>query len=41
MRHGASGDEWYGMIVGGDDLRVFAVFADDVVNWAIAATMLT
>ncbi|HWA24351.1 MAG TPA: hypothetical protein VG734_01660 [Lacunisphaera sp.] len=33
MRHGANGDEWFGIALGSDDLRGFAMFAEPVYTW--------
>ncbi len=33
MRPGQSGDEWYGVVLGSDDLRGFAMFAETVDAW--------
>lgn len=33
MRHGPTGDEWYGMVLGSDELRGFAMFAEPIFNW--------
>lgn len=34
MRPGPSGDEWFGVVLGSDDLRGFAMFAEPIYDWA-------
>jgi hypothetical protein len=37
MRPGASGDEWFGMVLGSDDIQGYAMFAEPVYEWVQSA----